>query len=602
MFAPLSLYTGHWRYACNVWRLHARDALDLNIHPSACRRPSCWRAYSAGYHRCSLSCNSSGIGRGWFQGTRQRLEPAGHVSRCASVAGRIMAREYRRVVPSPRCWAFRRPTFARDAYGNFFLLQRLPHDLCDAAMSRVSRSKALLGTVTLDGIVDIDPVWRPLLNEIACFTELCWVSPGQAETSWFKGKFTDGQRLAPANFWAEASADPKSEVVEALRWARQLLSSGQAKAEEVAIAATSTPDWDDHFLAYANDAGLPLHFSHGVPALSTPEGQACAALADMLTNGLSQERVWRLFRRLPARPFMSTLPDGLVLIDPSKCWSQDYGPVAGSANRRPIASRRASLPRPYSCLFWISSRVGPTSAERQAGCCSAAAASPCGRKLRSAPPHAIALSLQALRVRDGRDPANSVVWCPASHLAASPRPFVRLLGLTSRCWPRFESDDPLIPDHLLDRRTLHGAPTAERDRLHFDVIRGGTLRRPGSVAAERNAKGSIFPRVHCGLRKRSFTSGTEFLRTHSVKLIVYWPGLAKQGSSHHVRQSQLCWRNWQREPSLTRHDGLVAPDIRLSWPRLGALNRRHRSSACCVIRLGLSGATLSGWRLRPPGA
>ena len=107
---------------------------------------------------------------------------------------------------------------------------------------------------------------------------------------------------------AEVCADPKSEVIEALRWARELLSSGRAKPEDIAIAATSTEDWDDHVLAYAASAGLPVHFSHGVAALSRPEGQACAALADLLTNGLSQERVWRLLRRLPNRPFRNTLP------------------------------------------------------------------------------------------------------------------------------------------------------------------------------------------------------------------------------------------------------------------------------------------------------
>src|SRR5690606_3030795 len=107
---------------------------------------------------------------------------------------------------------------------------------------------------------------------------------------------------------AEASADPKSEVIEALRWIRQLLATSKVQAEDIAIAATSTQDWDDHFLAYARSAGLPLHFSHGVPALSTPEGQACAALADILANGLNQERVWRLIRRLPAHPFASQLP------------------------------------------------------------------------------------------------------------------------------------------------------------------------------------------------------------------------------------------------------------------------------------------------------
>jgi hypothetical protein len=157
--------------------------------------------------------------------------------------------------------------------------RRLPRDLRDAAMSRVSWSKTLLGPVTLDGIVEIDAVWRPLLNGTARFTELSWDSPVQTEHGWFNGTVRRWIAVAPANCWAEASADPKSEVVEALRWMRQLLSSGQAKAEEIAIAATSTPDWDDYFLAYANNAGLPLHFSHGVPALSTPEGQACAALA-----------------------------------------------------------------------------------------------------------------------------------------------------------------------------------------------------------------------------------------------------------------------------------------------------------------------------------
>ncbi|WP_204265514.1 hypothetical protein, partial [Enterobacter hormaechei] len=73
-----------------------------------------------------------------------------------------------------------------------------------------------------------------------------------------------------------------SEVVEALRWARRLLSTGEVRAQDIAIAATSTQDWDDHFLAYARSAALPVHFSHGVPALSTADGQTCAALADVL--------------------------------------------------------------------------------------------------------------------------------------------------------------------------------------------------------------------------------------------------------------------------------------------------------------------------------
>ena len=66
------------------------------------------------------------------------------------------------------------------------------------------------------------------------------------------------------------------------------------------MCATATEDWDDDMLVLAADAGLPLHFSHGVPALASREGQACAALADILLNGLSQDRVRRLFSHAAA--------------------------------------------------------------------------------------------------------------------------------------------------------------------------------------------------------------------------------------------------------------------------------------------------------------
>jgi RecB family exonuclease len=176
---------------------------------------------------------------------------------------------------------------------------------------------------------------------------------------------------------------------------------------------------------------------------------------------------------------------------------------------------------------------------------------------RSAPPHAIALSLQALRVRDGRDPANSIVWCPASHLAASPRPFVRLLGLTNRSWPRFENEDPLIPDHLLDQRTLHGLTTAHRDRLHFEVIRSATREVLVLSRPERNAKGSIlspsslWPEGEI-IHKRDRIPAHAF--SEADRLLAR---PREAGQLEDVRQTQLCWRNWQWEPTLTRHDGLI---------------------------------------------
>jgi hypothetical protein len=472
----------------------------------------------------------------------------------------------------------------------------LPRDLRSAAMGRSSQAKALLGPVTMVGLVSVDPIWRSLVNELARFTEVVWDLPCQSDHAWFRGTVRPRAPFTP-QLSAEVSADPKSEVIEALRWVRELLSSGQAKPEEIAIAATSTQDWDDHVLAYAGNAGLPVHFSHGVPALSTPEGQACAALADVLTNGLSQERVWRLIRRLPNRPFLNALPADWFAAIPRSAGLRalDHWQQALSAAR---IHRAASDVAERILLPILELLAQGPAAGREVGrrLLSGASLAMWDEALRSAPPHAIALSLQTLKVSDGRDPANNVVWCPASHLAASPRPFTRLLGLTSRSWPRSENDDPLIPDHVLSRRTLRPVTTAERDRLNFEVIRAGTrsvlvLSRP-----ERSAKGSILSPsalwpANQTVHKRDRIPEHAFSEPDRL--------LARPqdaGQLQHVRQTQLCWRNWHREATHTAHDGLVTAN----HPAISAALTRTQSTTTLqrLLRdpLGFVWRYALGWR------
>src|SRR3546814_9998951 len=79
------------------------------------------------------------------------------------------------------------------------------------------------------------------------------------------------------------------EAIEAMCWARGLLASGQAEPGDVAIAAAMPSNYDDHFLVLRADANLDLHFVHGVKVTATREGQAAAALADILVRGLSQK-------------------------------------------------------------------------------------------------------------------------------------------------------------------------------------------------------------------------------------------------------------------------------------------------------------------------
>ncbi|MER9278441.1 hypothetical protein [Mesorhizobium sp. M0522] len=133
----------------------------------------------------------------------------------------------------------------------------LPRDLRDAALRRVDLARGLLGPVTLSGVADIDPLWRPLVNELARVTDLTWELPEPVEQPWFGGSIRKTPATTPVRTTAEASADPKSEVVEALRWTRQLLATGKVKAQDIAIAATSTPDWDDHFWPMREVPGCP---------------------------------------------------------------------------------------------------------------------------------------------------------------------------------------------------------------------------------------------------------------------------------------------------------------------------------------------------------
>jgi hypothetical protein len=98
--------------------------------------------------------------------------------------------------------------------------------------------------------------------------------------------------------------------------------------------------------------------------------------------------------------------------------------------------------------------------------------------LRAAPAHAIELTLQNVRLADESDPGDSVVWGPAAHLAAWPRPCVRLLGLNSGRWPRGETDDAILPDHIVPAKELDPDPMPQADRRCFAIIVGGAMSSP----------------------------------------------------------------------------------------------------------------------------
>jgi hypothetical protein len=438
-----------------------------------------------------------------------------------------------------------------------------PRDLRDAALQRVTYAPVVLGRVELDHVVRVAPVWRPLLNVLARDVRLTWRNPGPADLAWFAGGVDCASRPAPAEPEIISCATPRAEAIEALRWMRELIASGRARPEEIAICATATEDWDDHMLVLAADAGLPLHFSHGVPALASREGQACAALADVLLNGLSQDRVRRLFGHAAGHS------QGLRGLPPT--WAQGLQAAAALFEldqwRRSLdeAHNRRSDGvdvRPMLTPVLEQLAKGPSAAYDIGGLLlGSAARSLWTEALRRAPPQALEFSLQELRLPDGRDPGACAVWCPASHLAAAPRPFVRLLGMTTRSWPRRAGEDPLIPTHMLSREELDSDPITDEDRLAFDVI---TAHAAGSCVlsrSRRNTQGNLLaasPLVPHGVRtvtlKRARIPRHAF--SDADRLLARRDDAA---ASPVIANADACWRNWRR-PAVTSHDGLVRTD------------------------------------------
>jgi len=474
----------------------------------------------------------------------------------------------------------------------------IPRDLREAALRRLSHAGAVLGAVELDGLTQVPPVWRPLLVALSSAVPLTWRARAQADMSWFNGTLLEFAGAAqPAEL--VSCADPRAEVVEALRWVRELLASGQAAAGEVAVAATSPETWDDHFFALTSDAELPIHFSHGVPALAMRDGQKCAALADILLNGLSRERVRRLARLVAGdgTPF-DGLPQDWMSRLPREAGLLEFGHW-----RRALAAadgRDGTQIGPLLLPLLSEMAVGPSRAEAiglvlmkgRAGRLWAEA-------LRAAPAEALELSLKELRVEDGRDPGNSVIWCPASHLAGAPRPWVRLLGMTSRAWPRKAGDDPLVPDHVLPRSALDPDPVAERDRRAFKVICGGAARGLILSRSRRDAQGRLLapsPLLPDGASRQLRRARVPEHAFSEADRLLARP--AEGADLLRIVAAVGCWRDWQRS-EVTPHDGLVRPDHPAILDSLGqtqsptSLRRMLRDPLGFVWRYAL------GWDTAP---
>jgi hypothetical protein len=477
--------------------------------------------------------------------------------------------------------------------------KRRPQDLVALACARIRFAKAVVGPVEIHGHSEMSPCWRPLLQALSEVVPVTWIAGSRHIPEWLaaggvgkgahdlpsprgqivrapcpRGNSTSDDLPTLRSGGIEIRTEPSSnaepvlyscahphhEVIEAFRWMRGLLAAGTARPEEIAIAAASPADFDDHVLALSRDCNIPVHFVHGINAVAGRDGQLAAALAEVLVKGLSQERVRRLFAMLPRHaPALRDLPPDWTRILPADA------PLTSLARWEQVFTRTAADDWPegidHSATVLDILRLvaqGPTvAAEAGETLLSGVARALWRRALQDGPPEALPVTLTRLRSDDGLEPATHVIFASAMALASAPRAYVRLLALNTGRWPRGISEDRLIPDHVMPIDELDPLPIAEADRRDFATIIAAAKSVTASFS-RRDVEGrllgrsplvtSIKPEVYLGRARIPEHAGSE-----SDRLLARPAEFANTAAG---TSALACWRDWQR-PGITAHDGFV---------------------------------------------
>ena len=448
--------------------------------------------------------------------------------------------------------------YIRDHLPGGMMLQR---DLVSAAIANLKKAGCVLGPVTVCGFVFVAPCWRRLFLALSSSILVEWHSLETLtdQLAWTQNS-TIRTILKPKRTPRQSSvvcATPKHEVTEALRWARQLIVSGRARPHEIAIVASATEDWDEDFRVLVADSQLPLHFVHGRRATSTFPGQQAGSLATVLLEGLSHDRVVRALRLLHNTPKLKSLPvDWFTNLSTDapllklRHWQISLDDLAENPERPDF--RPVLLP-----ILELLTKGAPAAEQVGEELLSGQARAIWQRALLDGPPQALTTSIGRIRIPDESDPNANIIWGPAHTLASAPRPFLRMLGLTSRHWPRQGREDALLPSHILDPALLEPAGVTVQDRTLFAVLRDAAdeivysrSRRdsegrllgisplvPSEVAPEHLQRSRI-PQHAFSESDRLLARRHEFSETEGA------------------RSAISCYRDW-RSPKITAHDGLL---------------------------------------------
>jgi hypothetical protein len=481
-----------------------------------------------------------------------------------------------------------------------------PADLVARALGRLDHAAAVLGPVSFAEAGDLAPCWRPLVLALAAHTPVQWLAGPRPVPAWLDGspvsvERTEAQTPAVASV---SAANTLHEAVEALRWARELVASGRARPQEIAIAACDVSGYDDHLLALRADSLLPLAFCHGVKVAATGDGQTTAALADILLRGLSQSRVRRLAGLLGTGPGpFASLPDGWMRLLPADAsltseseWRRLLGGIATDA-------WPGGVDRSPDLLAIVGLLAGGTAAAEAAGegLLAGRALAIWRKALAAGAPAALDATLGAMRQDDEVDADAAIVWAPAAALAAAPRRFVRLLGLTSSGWPRRLAEDRLLPDHVIPARELESTPRPAADRRDFAAILATTDTEVVLSRPRRDGEGRLLGRSPL-LREQGAETYLRRNRRPSHAFSETDRLMARPdefGESVQGRAALDAWQDWARR-EITAHDGLVRPNHPAIVAILGRV--QSASSLARLLRDPLGFTWRYAFRLEAPRA
>jgi PD-(D/E)XK nuclease superfamily len=444
--------------------------------------------------------------------------------------------------------------------------QLRPTALVERALRRLEFAKSLFGPINVHGRTEMSPVWRPLLGALSSVTKVTWDAGPRFVPKWVTGLGIDILETRPKtpSLRCESCASPRHEAVEALRWARALIASGKAGPEQIAISAPSTDEWDDHFSALSNASDMDIHFVAGVRALTTSEGQLAAALAEVLLRGFGHARMVRLvallrsqnkkFEHVPGS-WWRALPEDAPLLDAAR-WREALKAITDKEleGSKEIVATLLTLIDDLAIGLKLAPDVG--------------ARVLVGRSLSiwkdaliEGPPEALDVTLGSLRVTDQIAPEANIIWTPASALAANPRAYVRLIGLSSRAWPRHHAEDPLLPNHIVESAVLEPLPVHEADRRDFDTIVKTTASELVCSRARRDAQGRqngrspLYPKgpAESYLQRARIPEHAVSAADRLFARPAEFAGLGIAVAA------KTCWIDWHTE-KLTAHDGLMRRD------------------------------------------